>query len=801
MLRKILSHFTPLLLLLLSNPSGYSAPPSPGKSPEGQTGTFERMIAASGHVAMDLDLDRLKGIPSETQESKRDTAGFEVSPNSFFTIRVFNNVLRGPELGSMGLIWGNSKVLPEPLNASSSQLVIEKIPESEPFDLVVRDGKTGFVFFNIEGNTYDYDAAAHLLSIKGGRLLVSEELANKLGRPAEAGLIVGKISIVATMYPIEITTVVNGAAQSSILPVRRGRTPNAPEVFVPGPDAVVGDMSGLAQFGTPSGGQVGLAIGTTCCNNGDQPLHFYQFPNSDHSVISQNLYRMSGGASNDDRFEQIGQSWVKHTFGANQDDACGFGCTPFPNGTELGVGCSDPYSASQNGFQGNTNSGALGSRAWVNPFTGFFPVSPRPENHTGHTHTGTSHRILVNASDLNTTMNTGATYYAEVQYDTPHEYAWCHAHSGQQCNMYNNASYRRYNVTGTTSFTFSAVGSTVRTTPATGAWTGATSATIEPEPVVDGRAFIVYKVTGPVAGVWHYEYAIHNQNLDRSIQSFTVPLGCGITVSNLGFHAPPNHPGFANDGTLGNAGFSNAAWTSSQSATDLTWSSETFAQNQNANAIRFGTLYNFRFDSNRPPQAMNATIGYFKTGSPSTVAIQGPMPDTCNPLQLTSAVSRKTHGGAGDFDIDLPLAGEPGVECRSSSGDHTFVVTFSNPVVSGDASVTSGSGTVAGSPTFSGNTMTVNLTGVEDVQQITVTLSNVTDNNAQVLPDTPLSANMLIGDTNANKSVNAGDLAQTKAQSGVVVTGANFRTDINANGSVNAADTAIVKANAGHTLP
>ena len=66
------------------------------------------------------------------------------------------------------------------------------------FDLVVRDGKTGFVFFNIEGNLYDYDAAAHLLSIKGGRLLISEELANKLGRPADAGVIVGEISIAAT---------------------------------------------------------------------------------------------------------------------------------------------------------------------------------------------------------------------------------------------------------------------------------------------------------------------------------------------------------------------------------------------------------------------------------------------------------------------------------------------------------------------------------------------------------------------------------------------------------------------------
>jgi hypothetical protein len=97
--------------------------------------------------------------------------------------------------------------------------------------------------------------------------------------------------------------------------------------------------------------------------------------------------------------------------------------------------------------------------------------------------------------------------------------------------------------------------------------------------------------------------------------------------------------------------------------------------------------------------------------------------------------------------------------------------------------------------------MTVNLTGVTDVQRITVTLSNVTDTSAQVLPDTAVSVNMLIGDTNGNKAVSASDVAQTKAQSGATVTAANFREDVNASGTVTASDVAQVKANAGHTLP
>jgi uncharacterized delta-60 repeat protein len=174
---------------------------------------------------------------------------------------------------------------------------------------------------------------------------------------------------------------------------------------------------------------------------------------------------------------------------------------------------------------------------------------------------------------------------------------------------------------------------------------------------------------------------------------------------------------------------------------------------------------------------------------------------TAAPLQLTAAVSRKTHGGAGTFDIPLPLSDEPGVECRSTGGAHTLVFTFSNDVVSGNAAVTSGIGSVSGSPTFVGNTMTVNLTGVTDVQKITVTLSNVTDSFAQVLPDTPISVNMLIGDTTGNKTVNAGDVAQTKGQSGQPEGAGNFRNDVNASGSINAGDVAQVKANSGHSLP
>src|SRR6266496_2512505 len=632
MLKKILIAFTLSFLSLLGNGwENYAAQPSQ-KTSDAPTVTLQKMIVESGSVTMDLDRNGLNG--SSSLVARPVTLHFAAAANSFLPILVFNDLLRAAEAGSMTLIPQNTagagvndprySTLSASLRASLGQFAIEKMDWDASVDLVVRDSKSGFVFFNVEGHQYDYDANAQLLSITGGRLLISKEFANALGRPADAGATVGKISIGAAMQPIEVQTLVNGETKSVVMPPLRGAAgPEAP-TLLPGPDVIVGELSGLAQFGS-AGTQVGLAVGTDSCNAGDQPLDWFSLPDNDHPIIPQNLYRMGGGANNNERFEQVGQSSVKHAFLALENNICNLGCNTSGcvTGSHLCTGCSDPYSAS-------LNSGPnLGSRAWINPFTGFFPRgdSPTPPNdHTGHVHNGVSHRIIVEANDLNPPFNPGATYFAEAAYVTPHEYAWCQTHPGQ-CNMYNNASYHQYSVSGgPTNFTFSPLGSTVRTQPAVMAWTstGATVNQIEPVPGTDGIWFMGYKVTNPVSGVWHYEYALYNQNLDRAIQSFSVPLATGVNISNIGFHAPPQHPAWAHDGTQNDAGYSSTPWTPAQSGDSITWSTETFVQNQNANAIRWGTLYNFRFDADQPPQSVNATVGYFKTGAPMSVQIQAP---------------------------------------------------------------------------------------------------------------------------------------------------------------------------------
>ncbi|MGI8821669.1 MAG: dockerin type I domain-containing protein [Chthoniobacterales bacterium] len=170
-------------------------------------------------------------------------------------------------------------------------------------------------------------------------------------------------------------------------------------------------------------------------------------------------------------------------------------------------------------------------------------------------------------------------------------------------------------------------------------------------------------------------------------------------------------------------------------------------------------------------------------------------------LQFTGAISRKMHGPLGPFDVLLPLTGIPGVECRRSGGNHTLVFAFTNDIASGNVSVTAGAGTILGSPTFTSNTVTVNLTGVSDVQRIAVTLSNVTDTFAQVLPDTNLSVKILAGDVTGDGFVNSGDAIAARSRSGQPANGANFRSDVNTDGTVNGGDAIIVRASAGNSVP
>jgi PKD repeat protein len=183
------------------------------------------------------------------------------------------------------------------------------------------------------------------------------------------------------------------------------------------------------------------------------------------------------------------------------------------------------------------------------------------------------------------------------------------------------------------------------------------------------------------------------------------------------------------------------------------------------------------------------------------------------PPQLNTVVSRMTHGGAGTFDVNLPLTGTRGVECRNNSstgaGNYTMVFTFTNNLTSVDsATVTTGAGTVSSTVlgpnaglNLTANQFEVNLTGVTNAQYIVVSLVNAKDSTGAIGNVIGPQMGVLIGDTNHDGFVNSADISQTKAQSGASVTINNSREDLNTDGFLNSGDISLVKSKSGTALP
>jgi hypothetical protein len=167
----------------------------------------------------------------------------------------------------------------------------------------------------------------------------------------------------------------------------------------------------------------------------------------------------------------------------------------------------------------------------------------------------------------------------------------------------------------------------------------------------------------------------------------------------------------------------------------------------------------------------------------------------------TTAVSRKLHAGA-PFDIDL-LAANP-IECRSggATNDYQMVLTFPGAVTFSSATISAGTGAVQSSSGSGTTTVTVNLTGVTNIQRITVKLAALTETgNPANTGDLGLTMGVLVGDTNGNGAVNAGDTTQTRSRSGQTTDATNFRSDVNTDGTINSGDQIAVRSRSGTALP
>jgi len=74
-------------------------------------------------------------------------------------------------------------------------------------------------------------------------------------------------------------------------------------------------------------------------------------------------------------------------------------------------------------------------------------------------------------------------------------------------------------------------------------------------------------------------------------------------------------------------------------------------------------------------------------------------------------------------------------------------------------------------------------------------------NQTKARANSEAHVSFLLGDSNADGVVNAGDALQTRNRSGQATDANNFRSDLNADGVVNSGDTLIVRSRSGTALP
>ena len=360
-----------------------------------------------------------------------------------------------------------------------------------------------------------------------------------------------------------------------------------------GADVAVCTMPSIYRWGT-TGGVTGYSVGTTSVNLGDVDLEWYGY-NNRHPRIPQNMFRYVDG-----RLNQIGMSWCKDGFCALQENQCGscdpagFGCPEL-----LGPGCSDPYSDSLNGQQSG-----LAPRSQCNAASGDYLYPPQDLTSPAAT---IGRRVQVLQDDLSPSSNPGATYYCDAIYLHPQDY--------EAGNQLNNSSFRRVEV-GTLSgsgYRLTPTGPTSIGKPGIFAWEDNSDTVVIRTIDIpnDGRVFLASDVIDNGDGTYRYEYAIYNLTSDHNINGLEIPVPGNANVTDIGFSDVNSHSGEP---------FATNSWAAFNDGDAIVWNTSEYATNEDANAIRWGTMYNFYFTCDVAPVDGSASLEVFRTNSSVTAS-------------------------------------------------------------------------------------------------------------------------------------------------------------------------------------
>ena len=356
---------------------------------------------------------------------------------------------------------------------------------------------------------------------------------------------------------------------------------------VPGLDISIYDIPTSTFYGRRGpaypNGEAGLVIGHSMANCGSVHLPWRGWLNGYNGTMVDTYPKIAFliARERDGRMVQIsGKSYMKHSrhdynFSGGPCGSCSSGPSD-----HFRVGCRDTYSPSWNG-----NRVRLGPTTEVDPWTGswepqgsYFDIGDPSQ--PGYPHLADSvqslstsgfdsidNRIIIRESE----MAAGGSFRAQCHLMIKGEPV------GERAN---NIISRPIHLSWSGSSWQESLSGSATSGSVLEHWTGATTS-MAGNGNEDGRFLVAVKVTGPVDGMWHYEYAVHNIDNHRGAASLRIPVCSTARVENVGFRDIDADA--LND------------WTVSRTGGSLDFLASA------TNPIDWNTFYNFYFDSDAAP--------------------------------------------------------------------------------------------------------------------------------------------------------------------------------------------------------
>lgn len=429
------------------------------------------------------------------------------------------------------------------------------------------------------------------------------------------------------------------------LPVAVLVASSTPSNGAEGIDIAIGELAAItevAREGAYPQGASAFSMTSTACNAGTEPIPYRAAMAEEHPALVMQLYRESDG-----RFMQIGTSDARHEYFALSTSVCE-PCQNPTDGLSLGVGCSTTSGAGI-----NADRVLLAPREEIDPYTGHWEctgshfaggVDDCVRRHSESGHGPLDHRLSARDQDLGVA---GADYFYEMYFLTEGDTDHSNNLASRPVSLFWNGS-RWATMTPSEPMV---VG------PALLRWNGFNSWATIPG---DGTVLLSSKVI-PAGDDFRYEYALFNLDSARRVRRLSIPVG-SAGVNAVGFHDPDGDP--------------STDWNVTIEHGLLTWQTDPADVDPEGPGLVYGTLYNFWFESDTPPEYGPATLEAWERTGDDVVAAVAQIPSgavtsvegSVDASSVPLAVFPNPFQGSTELAFSLPEAGAVSLSIFDASG-------------------------------------------------------------------------------------------------------------------------------------